>query len=96
MFSRIFFQGMNTSAMRCCLEPIKDLAKMLKRHAQRILPFIESKLTNAMAEGINRVIEIIKNRASGYANLCAFTDIIFLTVGDIDLLAQISPEFRTL
>lgn len=91
-----FFQGWIKSAMRSRLQPIKGFAKMLRRHAHRILPFIETKLTNAMAEGINRVIKITKNRASGYANLDAFADMIFLTVGDIDLPAQISPEFRTL
>jgi len=74
----------------------KEFAKMLKRHAHRILPYISSRITNAMSEGINRVIKIVKNRASGFANLEAFTDMIFLTVGDLDLPAQISTEFHTL
>lgn len=91
-----FFEGWIKSAMRSRLQPIKEFAKMLKRHAHRILPFIGSRMTNAMSEGINRVIKIVKNRASGYANLEAFTDMIFLTVGDLDLPAQILPECRTL
>lgn len=91
-----FFEGWIKSAMRSRLKPIKDFARILKRHAHRILPFIESKLTNAMSEGINRIIKIVKNRASGFANLNAFTDMIFLTVGDMDLPAQIPCEFRTL
>ena len=36
-----------------------------------------SDLTNAMAEGLNRVIKIVKNRASGFRTLQAFTDMIF-------------------
>ena len=91
-----FFEGWIKTAMRSRLEPIKYFAGTLKRHSHRILPFIESKLTNAMAEGVNRVIKIVKNRASGFARLDAFTDMIFLTVGDVDLPAQISPDFRTL
>lgn len=91
-----FFEGWIQSAMRSRLKPMKKFAKMLKRHAHRILPFIKTKLTNAMSEGINRIIKIVKNRASGFANLNAFTDMIFLTVGDVDLPAQISAEFRTL
>jgi hypothetical protein len=59
-----------------------------------ILQFVKTKLTK-MSEGINRVIKIIKNRASGFANLPAFTDMIFLTVGDVDIPAQISEDFRT-
>jgi hypothetical protein len=39
-------------------------------------------LTNALSEGINRVIKSVKNRAHGFAGVDAFTDMIFLTVGD--------------
>jgi transposase len=67
---------------------------MLRRHAVHILPFVKTKLTNAMSEGINRIIKIVKNRASGFANLGAFTDMIFLTVGDVDIPAQIPDQFR--
>ncbi len=49
------------------------------------MPYIENRLTNATAEGLNRVIKIVKNRASGFRNLEAFTDLIFLTVGDVDI-----------
>jgi len=91
-----FFYGWITIALRSRLEPMKEFARMLKRHAHRILPFVQTKLTNAISEGINRVIKIVKNRASGYANLTSFTDMIFLTVGDLDLPAQISSDFRTL
>jgi hypothetical protein len=48
------------------------------------------------AEGLNRVIRIVKNRASGFRSLPAFIDMIFLTVGDVDLPAQIPVKFRTL
>lgn len=58
--------------MRSRLKPIKDFAGMLKTPcASRILPFIESKLTNAISEGLNRIIKIVKKRANGFANLDA-------------------------
>lgn len=94
--AKSFFYGWIKAAMRSRLKPIKDFAKTIKRHAHCILPFIKTRLTNAMSEGINRVIKIVKNRASGFANLEAFKDMIFLTVGDVDLPAQISPDFRTI
>ena len=74
---------------------MRDFALMLRRHSDHILSFVKTRLTNAMSEGINRVIKIVKNRASGFANLAAFTDMIFLTVGDVDIPAQIPEEFRT-
>ena len=51
---------------------------------------------DAIAEGLNRIIKIIKNRAFGFRTLQAFTDMIFLAVGDVDLPEQISVDFRTL
>jgi len=90
-----FFQGWITSALRSRLQPLKEFAHMLRRHEHHIIPFVKTRLTNAMAEGINRIIKIVKNRASGFANLDAFTDMIFLTVGDLDIPAQIPNHFRT-
>jgi len=90
-----FFTGWITTALKSRLQPMREFAMMLRRHAEHILPFVKTRLTNAMAEGINRVIKIVKNRASGFANLEAFTDMIFLTVGDLNLPAQIPQVFHT-
>jgi transposase len=85
-----------TTALKSRLEPIREFVQTLKKHIHRILPFIGSRLTNAIAEGLNRIIRIIKNRASGFRSLPAFIDMIFLTVGDLDIPAQIPSKFRTL
>lgn len=90
-----FFHGWITAALRSRLQPMKDFALMLRRHEQHIIPFIKTRLNNAISEGINRIIKIVKNRASGFANLEAFSDMIFLTVGDLDVPAQIPVHFRT-
>ena len=66
------------------------------KYIDHLLPFIKSRLTNAVAEGLNRIIKIVKNRASGFRTLEAFTDMIFLTVGDVNIPAQIPARFRTL
>ncbi len=91
-----FLKRWTTTALKSRIEPIRDFVKMLRKQMHRIIPFVESKLTNAMAEGLNRIIRIVKNRASGYRGLPAFTDMIFLTVGDLDIPAQIPSKFRTL
>jgi len=61
-----------------------------------LLPFIENRLTNGVSEGINRIIKIVKNRASGFRNLDAFSDLIYLTAGDLDIPAQIPARFHAL
>ena len=62
---------------------------MLRDHAEEILAFIKTRLTNTVSEGLNRIIKIVKKRASGFSSLAPFTDMIFLTVGDLDIPAQI-------
>jgi transposase len=52
-------------------------------------------LTNAIAEGLNRTVKIVKNRASGFRTLGSFADMIYLTVEDVDIPARIPAKFRT-
>lgn len=91
-----FLKRWSTTALKSRLEPIRNFVKMIRKHMHQILPFIECRITNAKAEGLNRIIRIVKNRASGFRNLQAFTDMIFLTVGDVDIPAQIPAKYRVL
>jgi len=91
-----FLKRWMTTALKSRLEPIRKFVKTIRKYIDHLLPFIKSRLTNAVAEGLNRIIKIVKNRASGFRTLEAFTDMIFLTVGDVDIPAQIPARFRTL
>ena len=91
-----FLKRWMTTALKSRLDPIRDFVQTLRNHQHRILPYIGTKLTNAIGEGLNRIIRIVKNRASGFRSLPAFIDMIYLTVGDVDLPAQIPNRFRTL
>jgi transposase len=82
--------------MRSRLEPLKKLVRTVRTHADGILAFVYTHLTNAIAEGLNRIVRIVKNRASGFRDLDPFTDMIFLTVGDVDIPAHIPHRFHTL
>ena len=89
-----FLKRWITTALKSRLEPIRKIANTIKKHKNRIITFIETRLTNAVSEGLNRIIKIVKNRASGFRTLQAFEDMIFLTVGDVDIPAQIPARFR--
>ena len=91
-----FLKRWGTTALKSRLEPLRKFVRTLRKHAAGILAFVETHLTNAVAEGLNRIIRIVKNRASGFRTLDAFADIIFLCVGDLDIPAQIPRRFRTL
>ena len=92
--ARTFLKQWITTALRSRLEPLRKFAHTVRKHAENILSFVSSRLTNAVGEGINRIIRMIKNRAGGFRSLDAFADIIFLTVGDLNLLEQVPTSFR--
>ncbi|MBW2612763.1 MAG: transposase [Deltaproteobacteria bacterium] len=77
-------------------EPLRKFVRTIRKHQHRILPYISNRLTNAVGEGLNRIIKIVKNRASGFRTLAAFSDMIFLTVGDVNIPDQISTKFRAI
>ncbi|MBU2645609.1 ISL3 family transposase [bacterium] len=57
-----FLDSWCKTAMKSRLESIKTFIRTIRRHKHRLLPFIENRLTNAAAEGLNRIIKIVKNR----------------------------------
>ena len=92
-----FFKRWSTTALKSRLEPIRTFVRTMRKHTDDIITFGESGgLTNAVAEGLNRIIRMVKNRASGFQNVDAFTDLIYLTIGDVDIPAHFPARFRTL
>jgi len=91
-----FLQRWMTSALKSRIPSLRTFVGTLRTNLENVITFIKRPLTNAVGEGINRVIKIVKNRASGFRGLDPFADLIFLTVGDLDILAQIPSELRTL
>ena len=93
----VFSQGENIDDLKT---NIKDAYKLLRESDKAdFLPPDRHEMPleiNAIAEGLNRIIKIVKNRASGFQSLSAFIDMIFLTVGDVDIPAQIPVNFRAI
>jgi len=85
-----------TPALRSRITSLCTFIGTLNANFEKFLAFVEHDLTNAVAEGLNRIIKIVKNRASGYRNLNAFTDIIYLVVGDFDIPAHVPSNLRAL
>ncbi len=70
------------------IEPLKKFARTLEAHWDGVMASWFG-ITNAVAEGLNRVIRMAKNRASGYRSTDNFANMIYLIVGDLDLPGQI-------
>ena len=82
--------------MRSRLPSMKKFVKTLRKHYDEVVAFIGPLITNAATEGLYRIIKIVKNRVRGFRTFVAFSDLIYLTVGDVDIPAQIPCKFRTL
>lgn len=90
-----FLERWMTTALKSRIEAIRKFVRTIKKHLDNIVAYIGNKITNAKAEGINRIIKQVKDRSSGFKVLDNFIDIIYLTVGDMDIPAQIPAKFRT-
>ena len=64
-------------AVRCRLEPMKKVAKTIKKHLWGILNAIVLKVSNGPAEGINSRIKAIKVRSHGFRNKERFANAIY-------------------
>ena len=91
-----FLKRWITAALRSRIPSLRKFVGTLRNHFENILAFVDRNLTNAAGEGLNRIVKIVKNRASGYRNLDSFADLIYLTVGDLDIPAHIPSQLRTL
>ena len=75
------------------IESLKKFARTLEAHWDGVMASW-TRITNAVAEGLNRVIRMAKNRASGYRSTDNFANMIYLIVGDLDLPGQIEAINR--
>ncbi len=94
--ARRFLKRWGTTALKSRLEPLRKFVTMIRKHSEDIITFVECRITNAVSEGLNRIIRMIKNRASGFRSVEPFVDLIYLIIGDLDIPAQIPARFRTL
>ena len=72
-------------AIRSRLEPVKKVARMLKRRLANILTYCTSRLTNGPIEGLNNKIQGLVKKAYGYRNRQRFITDIYFHCGGLDL-----------
>ena len=70
---------------RSRLEPMKRVAKTLREYSPEILCFFRSRLTNAICEGINSMIQAAKRKARGYHTFEGFSAMIYLVAAKLSL-----------
>lgn len=78
-------EGLYRWMRRSRLEPMKRVAKTLRSYFEEILNFFRSRLTNAICEGINSMIQAAKRKARGYHTFEGFSSMIYLIAAKLSL-----------
>lgn len=75
-------------AIRSRLEPIKKVAKIIKKHLWGILNAIILKANNGASESINSRIKMIKIRSRGFRNKKRYIQAIYFHLGGLNLYPE--------
>jgi transposase len=70
-------------ATHSCLEPIVKVAKTIKKHWNGILAWYTKRITNAILEGFNSLIQAAKARARGYRTTKNLITMVYLLLGKL-------------
>jgi transposase len=83
--ARKHFQWWYSWAVRSRLQPIKEVASMLKRRFENIITYLRHRITNAASESLNAKIQWVKYTARGFRNKQNFIHAIYFHCGGLDL-----------
>ena len=67
-WARRFFKDWFGWVSRSRLQPVIEVAQMLKRHLDNLLTYLKHHITNAVTEGLNSKIQSLKAAARGFRN----------------------------
>ncbi len=82
-----------TCVMRSKVEPMKEVAALVRRHIECIVAWAQTRQTNGFLEAINGLFQAAKRRARGFTRLSTIRTVIFLIAGKLDFHA-INPHAR--
>ena len=82
-----------TCVMRSKVEPMKEVAAMVRRHLEGIVAWAQTRQTNGFLEALNGLFQSAKRRARGFTRFTTIRTVIFLIAGKLDF-AVINPPAR--
>jgi len=80
-----------TCVMRSKVEPMKEVAALVRRHLEGIVAWAQTRQTNGFLEALNGLFQAAKRRARGFIRLATIRTVIFLIAGKLDFHA-INPH----
>jgi transposase len=80
-----------TCVMRSKVDPMKEVAKMIRSHLEGIVAWAQTRQTNGFLEAINGLFQAAKRKARGFTRIATIKTVIFLIAGKLDFQA-INPH----
>jgi len=73
-----------TNVMRSKVEPMKEVAKLIRNHMEGIVAWAQTRQTNGFLEALNGLFQAAKRKARGYGRFSTIRIVIFLIAGKLD------------
>jgi transposase len=87
--ARAFFKCWYYWATHSKLKPIAEAAKTIMRHLPNVMTYFKHRITNALAEGLNSKIQMVKEMACGFRNREHYRTAIYFHCGGLDLYPRL-------
>jgi transposase len=88
---RAMLQRWCTCVMRSKVEPMKDVAALVRAHLDGIIAWAQTRQTNGFLEALNGLFQAAKRRARGFKRMSTIRTVIFLIAGKLDF-SVINPH----
>ena len=73
-----------TNVLRSKVTPMKDVARMVRRHFDGIVAWTQTRQTNGFIEALNGLFQAAKRKARGYTRFATMRTVLFLIPGKLD------------
>jgi transposase len=80
-----------TNVLRSKVEPMKDVARMIRKHFDGIVAWAQTRQTNGFIEALNGLFQAAKRKARGYTRFATMRTVLFLIAGKLDF-TRINPH----
>jgi transposase len=81
---RAMLQHWCTCVMRSKVEPMKEVATLVRHHLEGIVAWAQTRQTNGFLEALNGLFQAAKRRARGFTRMSTIRTVIFPIAGKLD------------
>jgi transposase len=73
-----------TNVLRSRVAPMKEVARMIRKHFDGIVAWTQTRQTNGFIEALNGLFQAAKRKARGYTRFTTMRTVLFLIAGKLD------------